>query len=171
MEKGLEKASGYCTNCHMNVESEMLQTLEPKDEKLMAAKLLESRQPVTETYDDADIPEKVSIKVLMNQYEPAELPHRKIVSTLVKNIQGDKLAAYFHNDKGTVCQGCHHHSPVSKKPPLCGSCHGKPFDEKTPLRPGLMAAYHRQCMECHENMQMEKPSAVDCTGCHKERKK
>ncbi len=79
------------------------------------------------------------------------------------------LRAYFHREPGTVCQSCHHHSPVAKKPPACASCHGQPFDAKTPAKPGLMAAYHIQCMECHQQMKIERPVATHCTGCHKEK--
>jgi DnaJ-class molecular chaperone len=85
------------------------------------------------------------------------------------NIKGNKIANYFHSDAGTMCQGCHHASPETRKPPKCSSCHGKPFDANNPLRPGLMAAYHQQCMECHRAMGLKKPQATDCTGCHKKK--
>ena len=95
------------------------------------------------------------------------MPHRQIVQALVKGIGDSKLAAYYHADPGTICQGCHHNSPIAKKPPQCGSCHGKPFDEKKPHTPGLLGAYHIQCMGCHAEMGIEKP--VGCTECHKEK--
>ncbi len=143
---------------------------QPSKEELaaMATAMLQSRKPVTGTLNDEDIPEKVVIKDMVNKYGPVELPHRKIVHTLVKNIKDNKLGNYFHNEPGTICQGCHHNSPVSKKPPRCGNCHGKPFDENNPSRPGVMGAYHRQCMGCHKEMNIEK--AVGCTDCHKEKK-
>ena len=80
-----------------------------------------------------------------------------------------KLASYFHREPGTLCQGCHHNSPAAKKPPQCSSCHGQPFDAKKLDRPGLMAAYHQQCMDCHDKMQLEKPVATDCIACHKKK--
>ena len=78
-----------------------------------------------------------------------------------------KLAANFHADPGTICQGCHHNSPIGKKPPQCASCHGQPFDERKLNSPGLLGAYHIQCMGCHAEMGIEKP--VGCTECHKEK--
>jgi hypothetical protein len=131
--------------------------------------LLESRKTLsgTGTYRDEEIPEKVLIKELSNLYEAVEFPHRRIVQALTKNIQNNKLADVFHSQKGTLCQGCHHHSPESPKPPSCRSCHGKPFDEKNPQVPGINAAYHQQCMGCHKEMEINKPSAVACTECHK----
>jgi hypothetical protein len=155
-----------CGSCHAPRPPAATPQTEPK---AMAAMMLEARTPVTATFADADIPENVEIRVLSKQYEGAKLPHRKIVQTLVKNIQASKLAGYFHRDPGTVCQGCHHNSPVAKKPPACSSCHGQPFDSRNLSRPGLQAAYHLQCMECHTNMGIEKPVATNCTGCHKEK--
>jgi len=145
------------------------QGVAPTPEELTAAAnaMLQARTPVTETFSDEDIPEKVIIKDMVNKYERVELPHRKIVQTLVKNIKDNKLAAYFHREKGTVCQGCHHNSPADKKPPRCANCHSKPFDEGNLFKPGKMGAYHIQCMGCHKEMKLEKP--VGCTDCHKER--
>ncbi|RPJ12464.1 MAG: cytochrome C, partial [Desulfobacteraceae bacterium] len=136
--------------------------------KAMAGAMLKARKPVTGSFKAEDIPEKVSIKKFSNKYEAAEFPHRKILNTLVKNIKDNRLAGYFHIEDGTLCQGCHHNSPVAKKPPLCDSCHGKPFDPENPLKPGIMGAYHQQCMGCHKEMGIAKP--VGCTECHKEKK-
>jgi hypothetical protein len=155
-----------CVSCHMPKPAAATPQTEPK---AMAAMLLEDRKPVTATFADEDIPETVEIKGLSKQYEPAKLPHRKIVQTLVKNLKDSKLAGYFHRDPGTICQGCHHNSPVAKKPPACASCHGQAFDGRNLFKPGLQAAYHLQCMECHKDMGLEKPVATNCTGCHKEK--
>jgi len=163
--KDSQELSG-CVSCHMPKPAAATPQTEPK---AMAAMLLEARKPVTATYSDEDIPETVEIKALSKQYEPAKLPHRKIVRTLVKNIKDSKLAGSFHRDPGTICQGCHHNSPVAKKPPACASCHGQPFDGRNLFKPGLQAAYHLQCMECHKDMGIEKPVATNCTGCHKEK--
>jgi mono/diheme cytochrome c family protein len=34
-----------------------------------------------------------------------------------------------------------------------------------------MAAFHQQCIGCHQSMGLEKPAATACADCHKERKK
>ena len=119
---------------------------------------------------DVKIPEKVVIKELTERFEPVEFEHRKVYDALVKNIKGDKLAGYFHQSGATICQGCHHNSPVSGQPPRCGSCHGKPFNEKYLHAPGIKGAYHRQCMGCHVEMGIKKPANVECAGCHIEKK-
>ncbi len=158
-----------CQACHSADVTQVMESVQHTEEKQLAAMLLDSRTPVTDTFADSDIPENVEIKTLMNKYGPVKLPHRKIVQTLFNNIKNDKLVQYFHRDKNTLCQGCHHNSPAAKKPPACVSCHGRPFDERDPFKPGLMAAYHRQCMECHKEMGIEKPVATNCVACHQKK--
>ena len=168
-EKKRQQGTTSCVNCHMVPKSEIIAAVQKDEEKVMAAQTLKYRDAVNETYNDEDIPETVTIKTLSNTYEPVKLPHRKIVRTMVAKIQSNQLANYFHFEKGTVCQGCHHNSPAAKTPPKCVSCHSKPFNAKDPFKPGLMAAYHRQCMECHKTMDIAKPVATDCTACHQKK--
>jgi hypothetical protein len=151
-----------CQACHMADVNEVAERIQYTEEKDLAARMLDSRNPVIK-------PENVEIKTLMTQYGPVKLPHRKIIQTLSNNIKNNQLVRYFHRDENTLCQGCHHHSPAAKKPPGCASCHGRPFDERDPSKPGLMAAYHRQCMECHEAMGIEKPVATNCVACHQKK--
>ena len=136
----------------------------------MAAILLAQRQTAQATVNVDQIPEKVTIKTLSDSYEPASLPHRKIVLKLAEGVQNSKMAAYFHTTPTTLCQGCHHNSPATVKPPQCGSCHGRSSDALNPTRPGLMAAYHQECMQCHDKMGLEKPASRECTACHAKRK-
>ena len=154
-----------CVKCHAVTVSQMEQALTPEDEKSLAGSVLQSKNRVTGTYQKEDIPEKVTINRLSKQFEAVDFPHRKIVNALVDAINDDKLAGYFHDRKGTICQGCHHNSPVAKRPPLCGNCHAKQWDEDNPSKPGIVGAYHQQCMGCHKEMAIEKPAG--CTDCHK----
>jgi hypothetical protein len=158
-----------CLNCHTDPPAAVSAGSTQADETHLAARMLASRRVTTEVYSDEEIPEVVSIKFLSDKYEAVKLPHRKIVNKLVDNIKDNKLAGYFHGQKGTICQGCHHNSPVSPKPPECASCHGQPFNEKDPFKPGLMAAYHTQCMDCHKRMGIAEPVATHCTACHREK--
>ncbi len=127
---------------------------------------IEARDTTQKLYDREDIPETVTIDVLTDQYKAVEMPHRQILLAMAEDIEGSSMAGYFHREKGTLCQGCHHNSPASKDPPSCRSCHGKPFNEKDPLKPGLQAAYHQQCMNCHEAMNVDEPANRDCAACH-----
>ncbi len=164
-----QQDSAACQACHMADVNRVVESIQYTAEKVLAARTLDSRNPVFHTFAESDVPENVEIKTLMNQYGPVKLPHRKIVQTLAGNIKDNKLVRYFHRDENMLCQGCHHHSPAAKKPPGCVSCHGQPFDERDPFKPGLMAAYHRQCMECHEAMGIEKPLATNCVACHQKK--
>jgi hypothetical protein len=174
MDKARRPNDAACKTCHLPLPDKALpaDAVPTKEQKAAAAEtLLKARNMNVGTFAVDDIPEKVTIKTLADQYEPAELPHRKIVLTLMKNMKENPLAGYFHFDQGTICQGCHHNSPAGKKPPRCGNCHGKPFDARQPNRPGLQAAFHGQCMGCHKDMALKKPAATACTECHKEKKK
>ena len=168
-EKKQPQGTASCTNCHMVPKSQIIGVVLKDEEEMMAAQALGQRDAVTKTYSDADIPETVVINSLADKYEPVKLPHRKIVKTMVDKIKDNQLANSFHYEKGTVCQGCHHNSPAAKTPPRCISCHSKPFNAKDPFKPGLIAAYHRQCMECHKAMGIAKPVATDCTACHRKK--
>lgn len=170
-----------CSRCHVQqvpevaAESCMEQDVDPvvqaENKKLCneakAQALLDARVSSNGLYTKDDIPEKVVIKVLEDQYGPSELPHLKIVNSMMEKIKDSKLAGFSHADRLSICGACHHQSPPSKNPPSCISCHGKPFDPAFPNRPGIKAAYHQQCMGCHTQLNLEKPKATDCQGCHK----
>ncbi len=115
------------------------------------------------SFAESDIPETVTVNVLESQYGPAAFPHRKIVYSMLKAVRESKMAMHFHGSEDALCQGCHHNSPVGKKPPMCRSCHGQPFNADKIHVPGLKGAYHQQCMGCHQAMKIE---PVGCTGCH-----
>ncbi|NOY69013.1 MAG: cytochrome C [Deltaproteobacteria bacterium] len=169
MGKRQNTSNEQCKKCHLKPLPDSLVHLSATGkEETKAGFLLKSRRPITGTYPAKDIPEEVIINKLSDKYEPVKFPHRKIVLKLLANIKDNQLARYFHSEKGTLCKGCHHNSPISTKPPECASCHGKPFKSQYPFRPGLMGAYHIQCMECHSNMGIKKP--MGCTECHKKKK-
>lgn len=144
-------------------------------EETLAAR---NAQAAVKPLSPADVPETVSIGILANEYQPVTFPHRKIYAALVdgldkngqgKNGQGTNgLAAAFHTSDVATCAACHHNVPESslRQPPKCVTCHN---DKAAPVvagQPvGLVAAYHQQCLACHEAMQV-KPVATDCAGCH-----
>jgi hypothetical protein len=160
-----------CRTCHAPAAGENPIPTDDAQAKEMAARLLAQRQAAPATVDVDQIPEKVTIKTLSDSYEAVSLPHRKIVLKLAEGVQNSKMAAYFHTAPTTLCQGCHHNSPATVKPPQCGSCHGSSSDALNPNRPGLMAAYHQECMQCHDQMGLEKPGSRDCAACHAKRNK
>jgi DnaJ-class molecular chaperone len=113
----------------------------------------------------------VTIKVIENQYEPATFPHLKIIERLVGISNESKMATSFHRNMQTICRGCHHQSMAEAeakdtKPPYCRNCHSITFDTKNMNRPRLLAVYHRQCLTCHEKMDIK---GRGCPDCHKEK--
>ncbi|MEW6265630.1 MAG: sulfate respiration complex hexadecaheme cytochrome HmcA [Thermodesulfobacteriota bacterium] len=163
-----------CRKCHLKPGRPLAQdpgSLPPEEKTARAAELLAGRQMMDQAINLEDLPEKVIIKELEDQYKPAEFPHRKVVQTLLNKVKDNKLAGFFHGDPATFCQGCHHNSPAAAKPPRCSNCHGRPFDEREVLRPGMKAAYHLQCLGCHQRMGLAKPAATACGSCHEEKKR
>lgn len=156
-----------CDKCHIKPFRKITKE-KPEDLNKIAEKmLLKVKKKKAKTYSKDDIPEKVIIGKLSDKYEPVEFPHSKIIDAISSRIKKSKLATYFHGSKNTLCQGCHHNSPDSPKPPKCGTCHNKPFKKNNLFRPGIKGAYHIQCMGCHKEMGVEKPAG--CIECHKEK--
>ena len=112
-----------------------------------------------------EAPETVTIDLLAADYSPVEYPHQQVVEKLQQISDSSELAKRFHGSGETLCYGCHHNSPAGQKPPSCSSCHEpEHFDNHDAGRPGLKAAYHLQCLDCHRSMEIE-PQACG-TGCH-----
>lgn len=160
-----------CRACHMSPLPALVDPADGEKTKEVALDLLKTRDLEPKTFAADRIPEKVTIGRLSDRFEPAAFPHKKIVNALMDKTRDSKLAGYFHSEKGTLCQGCHHNSPPAQKPPVCGSCHGKTVEGADAFRPGLVGAYHQQCIGCHNAMGIEKPDSRDCNACHVEKNK
>jgi hypothetical protein len=104
---------------------------------------------------------EIALERLADLYGPAKMPHRKIVESLDREARKSGLAVHFHSEVERLCAGCHHHTPVGVRPPTCRSCHGAAASP-TQDRPGLYVAYHRQCIGCHQEMQIEEQGCEDC---------
>lgn len=115
----------------------------------------------------ADFPEEIEIKVLSDQYKPSKFPHKKIVARLDEMTRKSRLATRFHAKTVVLCAGCHHHSPPGERVPACRSCHSDAAHPQKDL-PDLTAAYHRQCIGCHQAIGHQ---AQGCTDCHEEVRK
>lgn len=111
-----------------------------------------------------EAPERVEIAGLSKKFERVLFPHRRHAEKLEALIASSKLAVRFHGRQDLLCQGCHHHTPAGQAPPRCQSCHGHPFNELNLFMPGILGAYHRQCVGCHEQMGITTVSS--CTSCH-----
>jgi hypothetical protein len=158
-----------CRVCHLPMDGQPVDRSDDAAANAMAARLLEGRPSAPDPVPTEQIPESVTIKQLSNEYGPVVFPHRQIVLKLAEKIEKNRLAGYFHRESTTLCQGCHHNSPAALKPPQCGYCHSRTSEVLNSSRPGLLAAYHQQCIQCHEQMGIEKPASRQCTACHEKR--
>jgi hypothetical protein len=174
MDKSSRPDEATCKQCHLQLPeglSSLRASLSSSQKSGIAEMMLKNRNMKPGTYPLAEISDKVVIRDLSDKYEPVELKHRGHIQSIMKSMQGNPLAEYFHRDPGTLCQGCHHNSPPAKEPPGCINCHAKNYREKEGNRPELLAAMHNQCMGCHRDMKVEKPAATACIECHKEKQK
>ena len=168
-EKAFSETS--CIQCHRVDKSAIASMPMSKAEKTqLAQKTLASVSMKSMMVPNDAVPEKVKIGAMAEEYEPAEFPHRQIVQKLAAAMKDDRMADFFHGkEAATLCVGCHHNSPATTRPPKCASCHGEMFKTDVDGRPGLMGAYHGQCISCHQLMKIEKPAATDCIGCHRKK--
>lgn len=183
--KKLEKD---CAGCHAAIPTVEIDSLGPKRESCEVCHSGETRWPLsrpalsTAGLDPQKVPAKIDIDVLEREYEPAKLPHMDIIKKLVDISNKSKLANYFHTEMQTICQGCHHRSQTgaeAKKdtPPNCRNCHAVTPEPRNIDKTTLYAAYHRQCVGCHDKMGIEKGSSVSfkegdrCAACHKKKEK
>ncbi len=99
----------------------------------------------TESYFLLDSP---IIRKTEDHYGPVRFMHSKHATTV------------------TDCALCHHYRPLDEQAietVRCSACHQEPFRKDHPDRLGLKAAYHQQCMGCHQGMNR---GPEDCKGCH-----
>lgn len=121
-----------------------------------------------ESFDASKMPAMITINhkaanIQVNDYESVRFMHKAHASRL----NGD-------------CARCHHRvqteakdrigkrldsSALSENTPAdCATCHQFPNEKDMLTRPGLKAAFHRQCIECHQNETLNAPT--DCISCH-----
>lgn len=166
----------WCAVCH-SVSSTMNETQlrqaaagtlpDEEREELAARTVLEKRYAAP--LRPELLPSRIKIDSLSDKFGPNYFNHRRHVASLMRRIQDDKLAAAFHKDPASLCTACHHNSPASATPPPCASCHTARIDPANPGKPSLKAAYHLQCMGCHDGMKVARPLKTSCASCHKPR--
>jgi hypothetical protein len=168
MDKKADR-TGSCTTCHdVSTDPVELVSMGRENQGALALDAVKSRVDAQEPPKMREVPETLLLGRIADVYEPAEFPHGRIIRTLEQKMAGSRMARVFHPSAATVCQGCHHNSPASETPPGCVSCHDGARQGQVG-RPGLKGAYHGQCIDCHEAMNMDKIAANDCIKCHRKK--
>ncbi|MGC8605362.1 MAG: cytochrome c3 family protein, partial [Desulfomonilaceae bacterium] len=164
-----------CAGCHQWRQEELPKSSCPVCHTGPSGGKMAEAPLITLTPDKEKFPEKVTIKNLEREFEPVDFAHSKIANKLNSISNESTLARTFHARRGemAICFGCHHRVEFNKnqpsKFPPCSTCHSRAFDPRDPGRLGLLGAYHRQCIGCHEAMH-GKPLALECVKCHAEKK-
>ena len=91
-------------------------------------------------------------------------------SPIIKSVEDQYGPVRFMHSKHAGitkdCALCHHYRPLEEtalETTRCSACHQDAFNPDHPDRIGLKAAYHQQCMGCHQD---RAKGPVDCIGCH-----
>jgi hypothetical protein len=173
----VKKSDKKCNGCHHALFPVDARTKEPRKEICALChsgkrELLPATKLSVKGLDTEKVKKEVEVKILEREYDPSKFPHVKIIEKMIQISNDDKLASYFHRNLQTLCEGCHHQSRSEAEarkdePPYCRNCHSVAFDSLRLNRPRLLAAYHRQCIQCHIKMELEKPK--ECKECHKEK--
>jgi hypothetical protein len=178
------KTDKNCAGCHQFIPAMDIESVNSNKEACTAChsgkkeKVIMPQAFSTAGLDPQKVKKDVEIKVLENEYEPSKFPHREVIDKLVKASNDSKMATYFHKNLHTLCSGCHHRSASEAEvqkdsPPNCRNCHMVSYDRENLNRTRLLSAYHRQCMGCHDAMQLKKGNSMKfeeggrCVSCHK----
>ncbi len=93
------------------------------------------------------VPDTVILNELEDLYLPVPFDH-KGHAEMAKMTRG--------------CTVCHHFTPEGAAHPACKECHELSPVREDMRKPGLKAAYHRQCLACHREWGHE----TACEVCH-----
>jgi hypothetical protein len=110
--------------------------------------IMEKEISVTDINDTYFLLDSPIIKKNEDHYQPVRFAHKRHAALI--------------ND----CSECHHYRPENAdmlETTRCSACHQESFKPENPERIGLKAAFHKQCIECH---QKEQNGPISCTGCH-----
>jgi len=103
---------------------------------------------------------------------PGHMDKLSLGTVILDELESVYYPVYFNHEKHAQmsqmsggCENCHHFIPPSAGHPACKECHpaGQGRVGKGP--PGLKAAYHHQCMDCHEQWDTE----AHCEVCHRKK--
>ena len=113
----------------------------------------EKSAPEVSFEDSEDNPEELTLNKKGETYGPVEFTH---------------MGHNDYVDEG--CVSCHHMAGKTGVIKPCAACHAKPLFQKAEQLNvlNLKAAFHKQCITCHED---NDAGPMGCTECHEIKKK
>ena len=125
---------------------------------------------VPEVFEECQLVRQQRLRELGLSMKDIESSYYLLDSPIIKKTEDQYGAVRFMHSKHAAsvndCSACHHYRPAgdaASETTRCSACHQESFMSEYPERIGLKAAYHLQCMDCH---QKENKGPVDCLGCH-----
>ena len=120
---------------------------------LMASTLILCAAPLF-AEGPAKAPDIITLDSLSEQYQPVFFTHERHTS-----YAGNCGTCHHeHGNSGTLpCKNCHSLNAAAFKNSVthsfmaCKNCHGS-YSPSSVKTPGLKAAYHTQCLQCHRGM-------------------
>lgn len=121
-------------------------------------------------------PEESVLDSLSRLYEPVVFPHAMHLD-IAENCNVCHHQ-HGHTAGSPACDRCHKLTPEAFKKLLtlenmapCRTCHPAAINVDDPGTPTLQAAYHLQCLSCHEEADALKGNPKYCTAvCHAHKK-
>jgi hypothetical protein len=130
-----------CSDCH---------TCEHPSKAHPCLKAICPRHEAMEDLEAGLGPATVILDELENLYAPVNFDH-KAHAEMVKLSGG--------------CEICHHFTPPNQEHPACIDCHPTSIIHEDLAQPGLKGAYHRNCMSCHQEWDVD----TACEICHEKK--
>jgi hypothetical protein len=164
-----EKAEKVYTNRHPQPEGWVAE-----DQKQARQRAMQEVEFVKDVLEESPTVRKQRLCKLGLGVEDIEHDYMLLKSPYVNSYEDQYRPVRFMHTQHAVnyvdsCADCHHYRPAKEgasETVRCAACHQEPFKEDALDRVGLKAAYHLQCMGCH---QQRGKGPVGCESCHREK--
>ncbi|MFA6008960.1 MAG: cytochrome c3 family protein [Desulfobacteraceae bacterium] len=149
---------------------ETIETWEAPDQKAAKERAMETLPFVSDFINECLLCRQQTLRD--KGLKASDIEHKYVLleSPIIKKTEDHYGPVRFLHSKHAAlvndCSACHHYRPAAKdasETTRCSACHQDSFRKDHPERVGLKAAYHMNCIQCHQKMNQ---GPVDCTGCH-----
>jgi hypothetical protein len=166
----LDAAELSKTNKTKKSMADTVETWEAPDQKAAKQRAMETVPFISAFVDECLLCRQQTLRD--KGLKASDIEHKYVLleSPIIKKTEDHYGPVRFLHSKHAAlvndCAVCHHYRPAQKnasETTRCSACHQEPFRKDHPERVGLKAAYHMNCIGCHQKMNQ---GPVDCKGCH-----